>query len=283
MAKERTGFLGRLSRRGRGRVEPASARQSQPAAAAATTAPAPKAAPARRPAAAKKASPAKKPAPVPKSDVAKKLAPATKSSPTKKPAAAKTATKKAAAKKAAPTKATAPAKKAAAKKVAPTKATAPTKKAAPATKAAPSDPARTEVAASVVSKAGLLPRLPGDSPWTSKEVAAVRDMLLAEATDLSQEISEASAAYDRVLAEGDQGTGDDSADAGSATFEREHELSLTANSRDLLAQNTRALERLDAGTYGLCEICGNPIGKARLKAFPKVTLCVTCKQRENRR
>ncbi|MGH3743812.1 MAG: TraR/DksA family transcriptional regulator, partial [Mycobacteriales bacterium] len=70
---------------------------------------------------------------------------------------------------------------------------------------------------------------------------------------------------------------------GAATFEREHELSLAANSRDLLAQVTRALERLDAGTYGICEICGNPIGKERLKAFPKVTLCVTCKQREMRR
>jgi DnaK suppressor protein len=114
-------------------------------------------------------------------------------------------------------------------------------------------------------------------------VAAVRHALVAETAELRAEISEASAAYDRVLADGDQGTGDDSADAGSITFEREHELSLTANSRDLLAQNDRALERLDAGTYGLCEICGNPIGKERLKAFPKVTLCVTCKQRENRR
>ncbi|HVV29939.1 MAG TPA: TraR/DksA C4-type zinc finger protein [Mycobacteriales bacterium] len=127
-----------------------------------------------------------------------------------------------------------------------------------------------------------MPTLPGDRPWTPKEVAALRETLESEADDLRAEIDEASAAYDRSLQEGDPGTGDE-ADAGSATFEREHDLSLAANSRDLLAQVERALERLDAGTYGYCEVCGNPIGKERLKAFPKVTLCVTCKQRENRR
>jgi len=45
----------------------------------------------------------------------------------------------------------------------------------------------------------------------------------------------------------------------------------------------RALQRLDTGTYGTCENCGNPIGKARLQAFPRATLCVSCKQREERR
>jgi len=45
----------------------------------------------------------------------------------------------------------------------------------------------------------------------------------------------------------------------------------------------RALARIDAGTYGVCESCGKPIGKARLLAFPRATLCVPCKQREERR
>ena len=44
-----------------------------------------------------------------------------------------------------------------------------------------------------------------------------------------------------------------------------------------------ALRRIDAGTYGVCESCGQPIGKARLQAFPRATLCVSCKQREERR
>ena len=77
--------------------------------------------------------------------------------------------------------------------------------------------------------------------------------------------------------------GDDQADAGAKTFEREHELATTQNARDLLAQNEQALARIDAGTYGVCESCGQAIGKARLQAFPRATLCVSCKQREERR
>ena len=60
-------------------------------------------------------------------------------------------------------------------------------------------------------------------------------------------------------------------------------MSLAANSRDLLSQVERALQRLDDNTYPVCESCGNPIGKARLQAFPRATLCVSCKQREERR
>ena len=63
----------------------------------------------------------------------------------------------------------------------------------------------------------------------------------------------------------------------------EHDLALAYNTRDLLAMSERAIERMDAGTYGACESCGQAIGKARLQAFPRATLCVTCKQREERR
>jgi len=122
---------------------------------------------------------------------------------------------------------------------------------------------------------------PGD--WSMEELAEVR-------TDLVREISERRADYDRALADitrlqqsaGD-GAGDDQADAGSKTFEREQELSIANNRRDLLLQMERAIERLDAGTYGRCESCSQPIPKARLQAFPSATLCVRCKQREERR
>jgi DnaK suppressor protein len=125
--------------------------------------------------------------------------------------------------------------------------------------------------------------LKGADAWTKKELADVRKQLDALARDLGREIDDAeeqSAAL--KLDAGTEGTGDE-ADAGTKTFEREHELSLANNSRDLLAQVERAMQRLDQGTYGVCESCGNPIGKARLQAFPRATLCVTCKQREERR
>jgi len=125
--------------------------------------------------------------------------------------------------------------------------------------------------------------VPAGTDWTAEELTEVRG-------DLQREITERRADYDRAMAEltrlqqssGD-GAGDDQADAGSKTFEREQELSIANNRRDLLVQMERAMERLDKGTYGRCESCHEPIMKARLQAFPSATLCVTCKQREERR
>ncbi|WP_197359567.1 TraR/DksA family transcriptional regulator, partial [Streptomyces clavuligerus] len=79
------------------------------------------------------------------------------------------------------------------------------------------------------------------------------------------------------------GSSGDDADTGSKNITREHELALAANAREMLEQTERALQRLDAGTYGLCENCGKPIGKARMQAFPRATLCVECKQKQERR
>ena len=119
--------------------------------------------------------------------------------------------------------------------------------------------------------------------WSAEELAEVRTELDAQATALRSEIDRAEVASERLKRDqSTEGSGDE-ADAGSKTFEREHEMSLANNSRDLLVQVERALGRLDAGTYGRCEECGNPIPKARLQAFPRATLCVTCKQREERR
>jgi len=125
--------------------------------------------------------------------------------------------------------------------------------------------------------------VPAGTDWTAEELAEVRG-------DLEREIASRRADYDRAMAEltrlqqssGD-GAGDDQADAGSKTFEREQELSIANNRRDLLVQMERAMERLDKGTYGRCESCQQPIPKPRLQAFPSATLCVTCKQREERR
>jgi DnaK suppressor protein len=129
--------------------------------------------------------------------------------------------------------------------------------------------------------AELLPVREGENRWTAAELQEVRTRLDDEITELTEEISVA----ELQIAEGDgtDGAGDDQADLGAKTYEREHEMSLAYNSRDLLEQNERAIERIEAGTYGVCESCGKPIGKARLQAFPRATLCVTCKQREERR
>jgi RNA polymerase-binding transcription factor DksA len=51
----------------------------------------------------------------------------------------------------------------------------------------------------------------------------------------------------------------------------------------MLLQAERALAKIADSTYGVCESCGNPIGKMRLQAFPRATLCMSCKQRQERR
>ncbi|MEU7891399.1 TraR/DksA C4-type zinc finger protein [Nonomuraea sp. NPDC049152] len=119
------------------------------------------------------------------------------------------------------------------------------------------------------------------SMWSAEELAEVRDALTQEIAELEADILR----HESEIASGDvtQGAGDDQADAGAKTYEREREIALTLNTRDLVAQNERAIARIDAGTYGVCESCHKPIGKERLQAFPRATLCVTCKQREERR
>jgi DnaK suppressor protein len=72
------------------------------------------------------------------------------------------------------------------------------------------------------------------------------------------------------------------ADAGTATFERERDLSLVNNLRDLMERIDKALAKIDEGTYGLCDRCGKPIEKLRLKALPYANLCIKDKQAEER-
>jgi RNA polymerase-binding protein DksA len=193
--------------------------------------------------------------------------------------------KAAAAKKATSTAKKAPAKKAAAK--APAKkaaAKAPAKK-TPAKKPATKRPATKAAAAKSARKAApeQLAVRSGERPWTEAELAEVREILENEAKRLREEISDAEDGIAEMLRNSTDTGGEDQADTGSKTFEREHEMSLAASHREILGQTERALARIDDGTYGICERCGNPIGKARLKAFPRATLCMTCKEREERR
>jgi DnaK suppressor protein len=70
-----------------------------------------------------------------------------------------------------------------------------------------------------------------------------------------------------------------SAEAGSMNFEYEKELSLGQNTVDLLRKVERALARIEDGTYGICESCGQPIPLARLEVLPYSTECVSCARR----
>ena len=123
----------------------------------------------------------------------------------------------------------------------------------------------------------------GEAPWSAAELKAVRNEISADLERLRRELAEVEAEMDELISESGEGAGDDQADSGTKTFEREHEMSLVINARDMVLQTERALDRIDNKTYGNCEECGSPIGKARLQVFPRATLCMICKQKEERR
>src|SRR5690242_3550568 len=222
----------------------------------------------QRSAAAKKSA-AKKSEPVQKTTARK--APAkntpTKASPAKKTPAKKSASTSTAAKKAPAKKI--PAKEAQTKRVAMktnenrTPATAPAKSAA--------------------HTAETFKVKPGEDPWTAAELAELRTELEGEVEHLKEEIRDAEQEIAGLFRDGSDGAGNDQADVGSTTLERDHEMSLARNASDMLDQIERALAKIDDGTYGVCESCGKAIGKGRLQAFPRATLCVSCKEREERR
>lgn len=123
----------------------------------------------------------------------------------------------------------------------------------------------------------------GEDPWTASELKAIRVELSKDLTRLRAELTEAENEMEELISSAGVGAGDDQADAGTKTFEREHEMSLVYNARDMVLQTERALDRIDNKIYGRCEECGNSVGKARLHVFPRATLCMVCKQKEERR
>jgi len=125
--------------------------------------------------------------------------------------------------------------------------------------------------------------LENEKPWTVKELATVHAELESDIARLQKEISVAELDLAGLMRDVGDGAGDDPADAGTATFEREQEISLANNAREVFEQSTRALARLLDGSYGICESCSNSIGKNRLLAFPRATLCMSCKSKQERR
>ncbi len=117
--------------------------------------------------------------------------------------------------------------------------------------------------------------------FTPEALARLREEILAE----RQELLSQTLVLDATAVVGlwrDSGYDDDYADTGSATFERERAQSLALNARRILVQVDDALRRMDAGTYGQCERCGQSIELERLEALPYATLCLADKQLDER-
>ena len=126
----------------------------------------------------------------------------------------------------------------------------------------------------------------GKTVYSKKELDDLRGRLQTERAELQDQlttIEEQSFASTQSDISGEVSFDEENADAGTFTFERERDLSIENNVRDLLGKIDRALARMDDGTYGICSRCGKPIEKARLKALPYVDLCIKDAQAQSRR
>jgi len=214
---------------------------------------------------------------------------------TAKKATARNPVKKATGRKSASKKTTArkPVKKTAAKK-SPSKKTAVRKQAKKTTAKKTAEPTQGRAVAKKApeDRPRAAPTPPGRAPrkvrpakLDKKALQQIRATLEAERAALEKRQAELEQdSFDGTQSEitGEVGLDEDFADAGTATFERERDLSIRNNIRDLIDQITRALRRITEGTYGSCERCGRPIDAARLKALPHALLCMDCKRREER-
>jgi DnaK suppressor protein len=126
----------------------------------------------------------------------------------------------------------------------------------------------------------------GKITHSKKELDELRQRLDAERAELQVQlttIEETSFATSQSDLSGEVSFDEENADAGTFTFERERDLSIENNVRDLMGKIDRALARMEAGTYGICSRCGKPIEKARLKALPYADLCIKDAQAQSRR
>ncbi len=125
---------------------------------------------------------------------------------------------------------------------------------------------------------------PVDTPRPQAEADQIRRSLQARYDELAAEYEQAvlQSQVLRLVEVGDT-AGDDQADSGTKTAERDTAQSLLRTILDRRAQFEHALTRLEEGTYGFCEGCGAAIPLERLEIFPSATTCVTCKQTRERR
>jgi DnaK suppressor protein len=119
---------------------------------------------------------------------------------------------------------------------------------------------------------------------STEEIEQIRVILVRRYEDLNAEYEDAVAENQKLrLVEIGDAAGDDQADSGSKTAERDAATSLIRTLLDRRTQAEHAMQRLADGAYGNCEGCSNPIPVERLEVFPSATTCVNCKQNRERR
>lgn len=121
----------------------------------------------------------------------------------------------------------------------------------------------------------------------AKRQQLCKEKLLSERETLTRELKDLNEGNLEMLQSdmsGETAHDEHLADSGTATFERERDLTLENNIKDLLSKIDASIIKMDKGTYGDCDKCGQAIDPARLKAVPYANMCIKCKtEEENKR
>jgi RNA polymerase-binding transcription factor len=115
-------------------------------------------------------------------------------------------------------------------------------------------------------------------------MAGQRELLEAERAAAVSRLAGLQREFGSVVESARQANTDDEHDPEGATiaFERQHIAALISQARDRLAEIEAALTRLDAGGYGRCVRCGEPISPERLAVRPTASTCIRCAERGQR-
>ena len=135
-------------------------------------------------------------------------------------------------------------------------------------------PAKAAKASAPTKKAADTAAAPIKSPFDAKFLEAQRKLLLEERENLigsADRLQEEADSLMQDLDPGDVQFDDESGEGDSLVVERERDLALSAQARQMVSEIDAALLRIEAGTYGLSTMSGKPIPKERLKAIPWAT------------
>ena len=116
--------------------------------------------------------------------------------------------------------------------------------------------------------------------FDAKFLAEQRELLNEERAQYEQQAAALKAEADQLASEmepGDIDFNEEGGEGDTVSIERERDLALAANARSVVEEIDRAIAKIPHGSYGICERCGQPIPKLRLKALPYAALCVSCK------
>ncbi len=112
-------------------------------------------------------------------------------------------------------------------------------------------------------------------------VRAQRALLVSERAHFVTQASELKAEAESLVSAGDileVQFDEESGEGATTTVDRERDLALAASAGAAIMEVDEALDKIDRGTYGVCEICKESIPRARLRALPYARLCVKCKE-----